>query len=77
MLDLLLREVKEKFVAPFINLLKIYTFSPNYLSIAGFICGLICVYYLYIQENFLGFIFWNLNRFFDGIDGSYARMTGQ
>lgn len=46
MLDLLLREIKEKVVAPFINLLKRYTFSPNYLSFAGFVCGMICVYFL-------------------------------
>ena len=77
MLDLVLREIKEKLMNPALGLLRRYRFSPNYLSLVGFVCGLACGIALMKEDAMWGLALWALNRFFDGIDGSYARLTGQ
>ena len=77
MLDILLRNLKDNFVAPFISLLKNYKFSPNYLTSIGGIFGIFCTISAGFGCTYFAFALWMINRFFDGIDGAYARATNQ
>jgi phosphatidylglycerophosphate synthase len=73
MLDLLLRKLKDKVLEP-IGLLLGKVFSPNTLTLFSFILGLGAIFFLYIQNLSLALTFWILNRIFDGLDGSVARL---
>lgn len=68
MLDLPLREVKEKalgvieaIVPPFV--------TPNHITTLSFVCGIFCCYYLSVANYTAGAWLWAFNRLFDGIDG--------
>ncbi|CAI2381645.1 unnamed protein product [Moneuplotes crassus] len=77
MLDIFLRNVKDNFVAPFISLIQNYKFSPNYLTSIGGVFGIICTISASLGYTYASFALWMINRFFDGIDGAYARATKQ
>ena len=77
MFDILLRNVKDLIVEPFIKVLQIYTFSPNYLTSIGGVMGMVCTSFALAGWPYISFAFWMINRFFDGIDGAYARATKQ
>ena len=80
MFDIFLRNFKDLLIKPLVvkfKDLQHYSITPNHFTIASFLFGLISVYYLWIQENSLSFIYFLVNRLFDGLDGAYARLTNQ
>lgn len=46
MIDIYMRYVKDVALIPFLNLLKYYKFSPNYLTLLSGVFGLIGLYYV-------------------------------
>lgn len=51
-------------------------FSPNFLTIVGFLLSLVSVYFFISGKNVLGGVALVLT-FFDSIDGAVARLTGR
>jgi hypothetical protein len=47
------------------------------VTFISFVCGIICGYFATQRDWTNALIFWGLNRFFDGLDGSVARVSGQ
>uniref|UniRef100_A0A6B2LJ51 CDP-alcohol phosphatidyltransferase n=1 Tax=Arcella intermedia TaxID=1963864 RepID=A0A6B2LJ51_9EUKA len=75
MLDLFLRELKEKILAVFVPLfVKVH---PNTLTTVSLFFGILCNVAVLQGQYFVAHILWLLNRFFDGIDGVVARKTGR
>ncbi len=59
-------------IAIFFHRLEI---SANFVTLLGFISGLIC-FFLIANSNFmLSLVFLFINRFFDGLDGAVARLS--
>lgn len=73
MLDLLLRDVKERVLAPLARALAFL--PPDFLSFLGFVMGIACCYTLVLDRPLLALLFWSLNRLADGLDGIIARLT--
>ncbi len=57
-----------------LNLLK-KKFLPNHFTFIGLISGFFCFLFLSIGMVYIAFIFFILNRIFDGIDGTMARLS--
>lgn len=77
----MLDPVALKIITPFLNKIilkmKNYNFSPNTITITGFIFG-ICGALLITQQYYISALFVILiNRLFDGLDGAFARTTNQ
>ena len=51
-----------------------YDFRPNQITLAGFILGIFCFIFLSFGMIYIALIFFLLNRIFDGIDGTLARL---
>ena len=77
MIDLYMRRVKEAIVMPFLAFVKHKKFSPNYITVASGVLGLIGVAFSAIDRRLWAFVFYVLGRIFDGLDGVYARATDQ
>lgn len=75
MLDLLLRDLKERVLAPFARALAFV--PPDLLSFLGFVMGIACCLALVANQPWLALLFWSLNRLADGLDGIIARMTNR
>lgn len=75
MFDELLRPVKETLLGPVARVFG--RMPPTLLSLLGLLLGLACAALLATQQYALGFLFWFLNRLFDGIDGMVARASGR
>ena len=52
-----------------------YNFSSNHVTFSGFVIGLFCFIFLSLGMIYIAFIFFILNRIFDGIDGTMARLS--
>tara|TARA_Y100000589_G_C27144989_1_gene626393 strand:+ start:942 stop:1565 length:624 start_codon:yes stop_codon:yes gene_type:complete len=52
-------------------------FTPNLITIIGFVFGLFSVYLLYTNHFFLFGFFWIASYFFDCLDGNFARTYNQ
>lgn len=52
-------------------------FTPNQITLIAFIFGLLSSYYLFYSQNCLGILLFALNRIFDGLDGTVARLTNK
>ena len=75
MYDNSLRTFKDKLVrSSKIHYIRIY---PIIYTLIGLILGLFSVYYIIRFNLTMGLIFWILNRIFDGLDGSTARLNNQ
>ena len=57
--------------------LKRYTFSPNWITIASGVFGLIGIWNSFIDRRFMALVWFLIGRICDGLDGAYARMTRQ
>ena len=57
------------------RILKQNAVKPDYVTIAGFICGLFSFFALWISLYKTALFLILLNRFMDGLDGSLARQT--
>ena len=80
MFDIYLRNLKDAITEPLAILiakLAKHKVSPNLISCISGIFGLILVYFSAMNKPRIAFFFWFLNRFFDGLDGTYARRTNQ
>jgi phosphatidylglycerophosphate synthase len=74
MFDDQMRRVKDRAVTP---LARLFERQPPWLfSLLGLAFGLATAVALWRQAYFLGFLFWFLNRLFDGLDGVIARRQG-
>jgi phosphatidylglycerophosphate synthase len=47
--------------------------TPNHITTLSIICGFLTAYFLYINKNFLAFIFFWLAYYYDCMDGALAR----
>jgi hypothetical protein len=74
MFDVYLREFKDKaynlVLKNIFGVLTKYKVTPNQITFFSFIMGLIGIYFIYIENKSLAFLFWVLNRFLDGLDGN-------
>ena len=59
----------------FATILLKYQISPNQITLLSFILGIICFIFLSLGMIYTALIFFILNRFFDGVDGTLARLT--
>ena len=51
-----------------------YQISPNQITLFSFILGIFCFIFLSLGMIYISLIFFILNRFFDGVDGTLARL---
>ena len=82
MFDIYLRNLKDMLIDPISKLfvsLKQFGVSPNAFTLTSGVFGLLAVYnsFMYPDNISKAFLYYVLNRIFDGIDGTYARMTDQ
>ncbi len=76
MLDKLLRGPKEVLLSPVAMVIPPVV-SPLLITWAGFALGLVALAMIWRGWYGLGLLFWSLNRLFDGLDGTFARVTQQ
>ena len=72
-----MRKIKDAVVAPLTRVLERQTFSPNYITIASGIVGLIGIFFSAMGQRYVAFPFCLFGRILDGLDGAYARLTKQ
>ena len=80
MFDIYLRNLKDLIVNPVAKLfkgLKALGVTPNSFTLLSGVFGLMGVWNSYQGIQWKACMYFVLNRFFDGIDGAYARMTDQ
>ena len=53
------------------------SFSPNLITTAAFLTGLILIFFLYRRLYIWGFVLWLVNRILDGLDGAIARINNK
>jgi phosphatidylglycerophosphate synthase len=75
MIDEQMRLVKEKVFAPVAR--PFLGVRPWVFSLLGLLMGVVAAVALWQQIYWLGFLLWFLNRAFDALDGSVARMAGE
>lgn len=74
MFDEKMRLVKDNVFYPLAILLQ--NVSPWLFTVAGLVAGLATAVTLWQQQYAVGFLFWFINRVFDGLDGAVARQRG-
>ena len=62
---------------PTAKLIIQFGITPNQISISGFLIGLLVIPALWYQMYWLALVIILLNRIFDGLDGTVARLTQQ
>lgn len=76
MFDNRLRAEKDKWLdAPARALSSFLT--PNQVTTTAFVFGIICGYFATKRDYTTALVFWALNRIFDGLDGTVARVSNQ
>ena len=68
--NLLFRPVLTKFATIFLK----YQISPNQITLFSFTLGIFCFIFLSLGFIYTAFLFFLLNRIFDGVDGALARL---
>jgi len=76
MLDKILRNIKEILLLPFAKQAG-KVLHPNMITLLSFTFGIVSVYYIIERSLMTALVFWLLNRIFDGLDGTVARVTGK
>jgi phosphatidylserine synthase len=76
MLDKILGNIKEKLLHPFAEQAG-KVLHPNMITLISFALGLVSIYFIIERSLMTALVFWLLNRIFDGLDGTVARITGQ
>jgi phosphatidylglycerophosphate synthase len=74
MFDERLRNTKETIFISLVLGLRLNRVHPIWLTAASFLFGLIAAVCLWQQAYGWGLLFWWLNRIFDGLDGTVARV---
>ena len=80
MLDIYLRNLKDMLIDPMVRAflgLKDQGVTPNTFTLMSGVFGLIGIYNSWQNKPLKSFMYFLLNRIFDGIDGTFARMTDQ
>jgi phosphatidylglycerophosphate synthase len=77
MIDHSFRSHLPKVVGPLLTVYKQLGMSPNQITIAGLIFGLLAAAAVSLGWFFLGLCLWWFGRLLDGTDGIYAREIGQ
>ena len=75
MFDQLLRELKDRLLAPLARLIGPRV-SPSTISILAFAAGLGAGWAVVGRRNDVALILWLVNRVLDGLDGTHARVHG-
>ena len=57
------------------NIFQKYHFSPNQITLFSLILGISSFIFLSLGMLYMALIFFLLNRLFDGVDGTLARLT--
>lgn len=74
MLDLFLRDIKERVFLPFARFVgNSLGISPTQITLAGLVVGLLCVAACAAERMVLATFLWWTNRILDGLDGTVAR----
>ena len=76
MLDLALRPIKERLLAPVARAIG-PSVSPLAITLAGFVAGLGAAVLVARAAFAAGLVCWLVNRLLDGLDGTLARTQGQ
>ena len=76
MLDRILRNIKELLLHPFAEQAG-KLLHPNMITLISFAFGLVSIYFIIERSLMTALVFWLLNRIFDGLDGTVARVTGR
>jgi phosphatidylglycerophosphate synthase len=74
MFDERLRDTKEVLFIKLALRLRLNRIHPLWLTAVAFLFGLLAVLFLWQQAYVWGLLFWWLNRIFDGLDGTVARV---
>ena len=76
MFDESIRPIKDRVLIPISQLLG-RKLSPNFITFISFLFGIIS--FVFIINDWVGYglIFWIINRFTDGLDGTVARVTNR
>ena len=78
MFDIYLRNLKDALTEPLAILiasLAKHKVSPNFITCISGVFGLASIYFSAVNQPLIAFFLWGWNRFFDGLDGTYARKT--
>ena len=70
-INLFLKPISTKIANIFIK----YEFLPNQITLVGFILGIFCFIFLSFGMIYIALLFFTLNRIFDGVDGTLARLS--
>jgi phosphatidylglycerophosphate synthase len=76
MLDRILRNIKEILLNPFAKQAG-RLLHPDMITLISFTFGLVSIYFIVERSLMTALFFWLLNRIFDGLDGTVARVTGR
>lgn len=76
MFDELLRRLKDRLLAPVARAIGPLV-PPNVLSLVAFVFGLLAAYNAWQGRNGIALVCWAVNRAFDGLDGTHARVHGK
>ena len=75
MLDKKINNYLNPYLSYLAKILHRFNISANFVTLIGFIAGILC-FFCVIKSNFmLAFLFLFLNRLFDGLDGAIARLV--
>jgi phosphatidylglycerophosphate synthase len=77
MIDNAFSAILPRFVAPVLALYGRLGWTPNQVSVLGFVIALFASAAVAFQLWWLAFVLWWLSRLADGTDGLYARQSGQ
>ena len=77
MIDIYMRDLKDKVMVPFLLLIGKYKFSPNYITLLSGVVGLTGLYYTTVKRRWVSLLLSFLGRILDGLDGAYAKFTNQ
>lgn len=74
MFDDQLRHAKESVFIQLAHLFNLFTLHPATITGIALVFGLLAALFLSQGHDFIGFMLWMLNRIFDGLDGTVARV---
>ena len=77
MIDNAFRTLVPRFAGPLLALYTRWGWTPDHVSVAGFVLALFAAAAVATEHPFLAIALWWISRLADGTDGVYARATGQ
>lgn len=77
MIDNAFRRILPRFVEPLLRLYRRLGWTPNHVSVLGFVLALLAASAVASGSNVLAIVLWWVSRLADGTDGIYARASSQ